>query len=205
MRKRNLFWISLLLFLVPAISYAQAPHGIAGFVLGKNINEYKDRIRPRTALPVRHLESVQEVEIEKIDGFKSGLINYGTCVEPGRILMIKLKYADASKKFYDTLLKRFKERFGEPSEWRGDPFHIVIDWKWSFTDTEKNRISLQLQHNTKDSKEKIGNAVKISMTNALETERRCFDKKEAEAQMKGTKKTGRARQKPIEWERFIPR
>ena len=205
MRKHILFWLGLTFFLMPALGYGQAPHEIAGFVLGKNISQYRDRIKPETDLPVRHTESVHEVEIKDMDGFKSGVISYGTCEEPGKIIRIRLKYADNSKTFYETLLKHFKDRFGQPSEWRGDPFHIVINWKWSFTDTENNRISLQLQHNTKDSEENIGNTVKLAMTNAVEAEQRCFDKKEAEAKNQGEKAKGRGRQEPITLEHLIPR
>jgi hypothetical protein len=205
MRKHILFLLSLPFFLVPAMGDAQVPHEIAGFVLGKNISHYKDRIKPETDLPMRHMESIHEVEIKNLDGFKSGLLTYGTCHETGRILKIRLKYADSSKKFYETLFKRFKDRFGEPAEWQGDPFHIVISWKWSFMDKENNRISLQLQHNTKDVEEKIGNSVKLSMTNAMEAEQRCLNKKEAEVRTKGKKKKGRDQKKPIPWESYIPR
>ena len=205
MRKQILFLLSLPFFLVPAMGYAQAPHEIAGFVLGKNISHYKDQIKPETDLPMRHMESIHEVEIKHLDGFKSGLLTYGTCYKSGRILKIRLKYADNSKKFYEKLLKRFKSRFGKPGEWQGDPFHIVISWKWSFTDKENNKISLQLQHNTKDVEEKLGNSVKLSMTNAIEAERRCLNKKEADAQIKGGGKTGRDPKKPVPWESFIPR
>jgi hypothetical protein len=115
-----------------------------------------------------------------------------------------MKYADSSKKFYEALLKRFKKRFGEPLEWRGDPFHILIAWKWSFTDGKNNKISMILQHNTKDEEEKIGNAVKITVLNFLDQERACFEKnrpayREQESALKKKKTAG-----PVEWDRFIP-
>jgi len=204
MRKPILFWMNLIFFLVPAMGYAKAPHEIAGFTLGKNISHYKERLKPGTDMPMRHMESIHEVEIQKTDGFKSGIITYGSCVESGRILKIRLKYEDSSKKFYEKMLQRFKKHFGEPSEWRGDPFHIVISWKWSFRDEENNRISLHLQHNTKDVEEKLGNSVKLSMTNAMEAEQRCIKKKETEAQARGMKKKGRDRKKPVPWEQLIP-
>ena len=93
------------------------------------------------------------------------MIAYGTCSKPGHIVRIKLKYADASKKFYEDLLKQFKKSFGEPDEYRGDAFKIVIAWKWSFVDEENHKISLILQHNAMDEDEKIGNAVKITRNN----------------------------------------
>ena len=101
-------------------------------------------------------------------------------------------------------LKRFKQRFGEPSEWQGDPFHIVIDWKWSFTDKDGNSISLHLQHNTQDMEEKLGNTVKLSMTNAIEAERDCFEKKIAGTQGREEKKVKDSGSETVDWERLIP-
>ena len=62
-----------------------------------------------TALPVRYYESFQEVEIKPVEGFKSGLIGYGTCQKPGLIVRIKLKYEDSSKSFFKKLLELIQE------------------------------------------------------------------------------------------------
>jgi hypothetical protein len=90
---------------------------------------------------------------------------------------LKFKYAHASKRFYDELLKRYKAQLGDPDEWRGDPFRIVLAWKWHFTDENGNRISLILQHNIRDEDEKEGNSVKMTMWNLVLEEERCFEKK----------------------------
>jgi hypothetical protein len=93
------------------------------------------------------------------------LVTYGSSIEPSRIVRLKFKYADNSKRFFDELLKRYKANLGKPGEWRGGPFHIVIAWKWSFTDRDGNDISFILQHNTRDEEEKQGNAVKMTLWN----------------------------------------
>ena len=168
----------LLLILCGASSVqADAPHELAGFVLGGRINDFKDRVQMDTVLATRYLESMKEVEAKDIKGFKTGLITYGTCIEPSRIVRIKFKYADDSKRFFDALLERYKANLGKPDEWRGDPFHIVIAWKWRFTDKDGNRISIILQHNTRDEEEKQGNAVKMTMWNLMLKEDRCFEQK----------------------------
>jgi len=169
--------ILVLLWGLPA--RAEVPRELAGFVLGGHISQVKDRIRMETALPERYQPFIHEAEIREMGAFKSGLITFGNCAAPGRIVRIRLKYEDSSRKFYEELLRRFKERFGDPDEWRGDPFGIVLAWKWSFTDREGNRISLILQHNSRDEEERIGNAVKFTMTNLIEEERLCFEKKQA--------------------------
>lgn len=183
---------------------AQVPHQVGGFILGTNIAEYGEKVTMETAIPIRYMAYLKEVEIRNTEGFKSGLICYGTCAAPGRIVRIKLKYADFTKKFYDRLLKRFKERFGEPTEWMGDPFKIVIAWKWSFTDKDNNRISLTLQHNTRDAEEKIGNAVKITALTFIEEECLCFNKRDPEHRRSATKEESRSPSK-VNWDLFIPR
>jgi len=58
------------------------------------------------------MESIREVEIKPIKGFKSGLIAYGTCSASNRIIRIKLKYRDGSKSFHEKLKKQINSRFG---------------------------------------------------------------------------------------------
>ncbi len=118
---------------------AEAPHQVAVFVLNRDIADFKDYVIMETALPIRYMENIEEVEIRPIEGIKSGLIAYATCTAPGHIVRIKLKYEDSSKDFFENLLKQIKKKYGEPDEYRGDPFHILIAWKWSFIDKDGNR------------------------------------------------------------------
>ena len=172
------FALTLFFFVVAGIAFADAPHQVGGFVLNQDIKKFEDRVIMDTALAVRYAENIEEVEIKFTQGFKSGLIAYGTCARAGNIVRIKLKYADSSKKFYKDLLKRFKKQFGEPDEYRGDPFHIVVAWKWSFVDQQNHRISLILQHNSMDEQEKKGNSVKLTNTNLMEEDLLCYKNKQ---------------------------
>ena len=158
-------------------SAGEAPHQIGVFVLNQDIADFKDYVIMETALPIRYMENIEEVEIKPIKGIKSGLIAYATCAAPGHIVRIKLKYQDSSKKFFEKLLKQIEKKYGESGDYRGDPFHILIAWKWSFTDKDGNRISLILQHNTLDAEEKMGNAIKITMTNLIEEDQNCYNQK----------------------------
>ncbi len=157
------------------------PHGVAGFTLGQNVAQIKNRLQMETVLPLRYREYLREVEIAALPGFKSGLIVYGTCAQPGHVVRIKLKYADASRAFYDALLKRVEKRFGKPTAYEGDPFHIVIDWKWSFIDADGNRITMHLSHNNRDTEEKFGNAIKLTLVSAMKKERQCSRDKTPQA------------------------
>lgn len=190
-----------LFHIAPQVVNAGAPHEVGGFTLGKQMSEYEGLIDIETLTPLRNSKFIREVETVEMEGFKRGLIWVGNCENPGRIMRIKLRYADPSKKFYKKLLKNFKKKFGDPSEWRGDPFHIVIAWKWSFVDENNNRISMILQHNTRDEDESIGNSVKLTMWNLIEEEKKCFEKKTAGK----TKKSKKQRKTPEDWDRLIPR
>jgi len=180
MKKYFLYGVLTLILCGPQSVWADAPHELAGFVLGGRMDDFKDQVEMDTVLPVRYLESLKEVEAKELKGYKTGLVTYGTCIEPSRIVRLKFKYADNSKNFFDELLERYKANLGKPDEWRGDPFHIVIAWKWSFTDHDGNDISLILQHNTRDEEEKQGNAVKMTMWNLMLEESRCFEQKHPE-------------------------
>lgn len=182
---------------------AEAPRGLAGFQLGEDIGRHRQRCKMGTALPIRYLESVQEVEVDNLEGYKSGLIAYGTCAAPDRILRIKLKYADPSREFFEALLTRFKARYGSAAQWRGDPFHVVIAWKWSFRDPQGNTVSLTLQHNSQDEEEKMGNSVKLSLTNLLAEERDCRDRAQG-ADSAPLQTPARLDPDAIRWERFVP-
>ena len=162
------FWIT---GICPA---GEAPHQVGVLILNRDIADFRDSVIMETALPIRYMENIEEVEIKPIKGIKSDYIAYATCTAPGHIVRIKLKYKDGSKEFFENLLKRIKKKYGEPDEYRGDVFHILIAWKWSFVDKDGNRISMTLQHNLQDAEEKRGNAIKLTMTNLIEEDQRCY-------------------------------
>jgi hypothetical protein len=196
--------VSCLLF--PGLSLAEAPQQIAGIKLGANIDQYKDILQMDTALPVRHMEYLTEVEVKSsFEGYRSGYIFYGNCDKPGRIVKVKLKYARDDQEFFNDILKEFKRKFGEPDQYRGDAFRAFVAWKWSFTDKDKNKISLILQHNSSDVEEYTrGNSVKLSVTSLIEKETMCYEQKNPETKQAAS---GKASKKPgdqIDYGRFIP-
>ena len=206
--KKRLLFISILAYLAAAgICLAgEAPHQVGIFGLNRDIADFKDYVIMETALPIRYMENLKEVEIKPIKGIKSGLIAYAGCTAPGHIVRIKLKYKDSSKTFYKNLLKRVKKKYGEPDEYRGDPFQILIAWKWSFTDDEDNHISLTLQHNTLDAEEKKGNAIKLAMTNLIEKDQACHKGKALEHREKFRQRDWKVIDPGLSgWDLYVPR
>jgi hypothetical protein len=170
---KKVLFITLLF--VHQISIAQTPTQIGGFALNTDIEQYKSYLKPETTLPIRFMEALQEVETQQRPGFKSGYIAYGTCAAPGKIVRIKLKYKESSKKFYEKLLDGYREQFGKP-KWLGDPFHVISTWKWSFKEGD-NQVEMYLQHNLSNKEEKLGNSIKMTMVNLVEGEVDCFASK----------------------------
>ncbi len=177
----------------------QVPREIAGFVLGAKIESCEAHLQMETVMPLRYQPYLREVQIKAMGGFKTGLITFEQCAQPGRIVRIKMKYADSSKAFFQKLLKRYKSRFGSDPEWKGDPFHITLAWKWSFVDDQGNHIILILQHNIKDEEEKRGNSVKLTLFNALEEAKTCYKSQQTKASPSSTP------QGPVDWDKLIPR
>lgn len=199
--------VLVLLMAAPSVA-AEAPRHLGGFTLGGQIEAVKDRVNMDTCLQVRYMEYVQEAEIKSAPGFKSGLIGFGTCADYGRILRIKLKYADGSKKFFNEMMKRLRQRFGEPDEYRGDPFHVLVAWKWSFEDKDGNQVSMTMQHNSKDADQKMGNAIKLALTSQLVKEHDCFEAKQPDHRGEGegtqTGKGSGGWPNADDWKRFVP-
>jgi len=143
------------------------PLSAGGFTLNSSIENYE----------FEHLGNyLDEVIFTGLKGFRKGFITYGTCQSPGKILRIKLKYQEKSTSFFNDLLTRYREKFGDNPSFDGDPFGNVKSWKWSFIDEQGRRINLELQHNLRDTDESIGNMVKLSMPELMNEERLCFNR-----------------------------
>lgn len=151
-----------------AAGKAESPKEAGGFVLGTPISDY-------------HISSqgnyFEEIVTTGIDGFRKGYITYGTCLNPGKILRIKLKYSESDTEFFEKLLKRYKEKYGKTPKYVGDSFGNVKAWKWAFKNDEGKRVTLVLQHNLKDEDESVGNVLKLTLPDDLTAERKCFNQK----------------------------
>jgi hypothetical protein len=183
----------------------RAPSKIADFRLGEMIGTYSHMCNMETALPMRDMRYVTEVEVKDVAGYKSGTIAFGNCAKPGQIVRIKMKYAYADKKFFNKLFELFEQRFGKPDEYRGDPFQAIVAWKWYFDDEQNNRITMILQHSV-DVDYKLGNSIKLTNMTLLKKEETCHKNKHSEEDDRGQKKSAerRRRLKDKDYQKFIP-
>ena len=145
--------------------HAAVPHAIAGIELGMNVSEYPD---------FEVSNYLKETVVMDWHGFDKGIISYGICHSPGTIVKLQMKYEDSSKNFFNTLMKKYKKKYGPPSEWEGDSFGINHVWKWKFIDNEGRKVNMVLHHNLQDANENIGNQVKLYYPELMEQEHLCF-------------------------------
>ena len=99
-KKIFLFAGFLILLFSHNYALAQFPVHLGGFILGDDIANYENLVDIETCRKVPFNRYLKEGEIIPRPEFKSGLITYGLCDRPNKILKIKLKFADRSKKNY---------------------------------------------------------------------------------------------------------
>jgi hypothetical protein len=194
---RNIFLLMtfFLSFVIPLHAEENVPHQVGGFSLGSDIKDYPEVVESNF---------LKETVVTDWYGFRKGIISTGVCKYPGKILKMRLKYDDSSKKFFQKLLKEYKKKYGAPHEWKGDSFGILHIWKWHFTDNENRKVSLSLQHNLKNTNENIGNLVKLSYPELADEERACFNQMCEEMKKDQNIKTLEDLKKP-NWDYMIPK
>lgn len=173
------------------------PLNIAGIKLGDDISKYAPLCDMKAAGTLQDAPFLDETSIlpGAIPGVRGGSIDYGNCLNKGKILRIKLKFTDMSKGFYKKLYKAYEDKFGEPDKWLGDPFHNVIAWLWTIKDGGM-QMDLVVQYSV-DPENKPGVSVKMSYRTLMDQEYGCYRSSQ------GKKKRGAT--KAADVTPFIPR
>ena len=202
--KNILIIISWMIIFWAGPAAADFPLHLGGFTLGDNVGNYKDLIQMTTCREMSRIPYLVEGETMPRHGIKSGIITYGVCDKPNKILKISLKLQNSSKKFFNALMDKYTDKFGPPGEYKGDPFQTMVAWKWSFTNKNNERISLILQHNKMVEDQKKGTVIKMALTSQIDREKACFMKTRSKA-VKPLAPKGKKLTKKQMWELFVPR
>ena len=182
MRKTAVF---LILFMALTVTAAFAgkgfPTSLAGFTLGKDVNNYKKYCNMDKATPVSDAPFLSEALIKRdsLPGVRGGSLNYGNCKEPEKLVRIKIKFHDQSKKLFNNLLNGYKKKFGNPDNYLGDAFKNVIAWEWLFKNDAGEQVSLVLMW-SRDKEIRPGVSIKMTNSTMLNTEYTCFKRKSYE-------------------------
>ncbi len=167
----------------------KAPKQIAGFSLGASIDEYEY---------LSYDNFLKQVIVEDVGEFRKGVLEYGVCENPGKIVRIKMKYANQEEAFFKQLLKQYNKQLGPPEKYAGDAFGILKAWKWHFTDEHGERVSISLQYNKKDPDENFGSVVKMSLPDRIKAEQDCFNR------FCRTRKKQITPEQQRDWDKIIP-
>jgi hypothetical protein len=186
---------------LPVAAYS-APLEIAGLRLGTDIAAYADKTEKGKAETDITRPYLKTEALKNLPGFRSGYVTYGDCASPGRVVRVKMNYEDDSKEFFDKILAELTKRYGQPKEWRGNPFGSLCVWKWSLRDPELGCISLILQYYLGDDDSFTkGNSIRLAATDLLRQDNACYNKKHPEE-----KTTGPAqRNKDLGIDYFLPK
>ena len=164
---------TLLLAGRPALA-AEAPDSLAGIRLGATVEEQAAKLVPVEANKAFHRPALGIMPVAALKGFRSGYVDYGMCAAKGRVVRIKMNYADDSLEFFNRILEALKKRYGEPKEWRGNAFGTLRTWKWSLKSKELGAVSLILMHYAGDDGAFTdGNSIRIAATDLVRAEEVC--------------------------------
>jgi hypothetical protein len=168
--------IILLCLLLPfSVQAQEIPMTLAGITLGEDISTVSSKCDMTTDIVLPQARHLNEVNLlsQFVPGVMRGTVAYANCAQKGRIVRIKLRFDNPSRSFFQDLLRRYRNNFGKPEEWRGDPFQRVISWKWSFVDDSGTRVGLELTHSM-DEDFKMGNSVKFTLRSLWDEEAACL-------------------------------
>ncbi|MYL84019.1 hypothetical protein GTA51_12850 [Desulfovibrio aerotolerans] len=163
-----------LLAMARAAQAAQGPDSLAGIRLGQTVESQAGKLVPTDADRAYHRPYLGVMPVAAFKGFRSGYVDYGLCAAQGRVVRIKMNYADDSLAFFNRILEALKKRYGEPKEWRGNAFGTLRTWKWSLKSKDGLSVSLILMHYAgEDGAFTDGNSIRIAATDLVREEEAC--------------------------------
>ncbi|KAB1441695.1 hypothetical protein [Pseudodesulfovibrio senegalensis] len=201
MKRFALGMLFSLLLVSGAWASGPAPVSVAGIRLGDDFSRYQDMCRMEHAGAMSDAIFLDEALIRTgaIHGVRGGSIIYGNCANPGKIVRIKIKFADMSKRLFKDLLALYTKRFGDPSSYQGDSFRNVIAWEWDISGSEGRHVKIVLMYST-DSSIRPGVSIKMTDQSLLDLEFSCY-KKNFRSLYKATENAG----KITDLDLFVPR
>jgi hypothetical protein len=167
--------ISCLLLISSAGAAQNAPESIASITIGNNVSTVRSLLEMKSETSPWQEEYIKRIGLRELEGYRGGYVVVGNCKRKDIILRMKLKYSNNSLNFFNKIYSKIEKRFGQPNDWRGNPFGTLKVWKWSLKDKYGN-ISLILQHFSGDDDSITqGNSIRLSRPSWIQEERQCWD------------------------------
>lgn len=198
MKKIIIISFSIFILSCSAAMAYSAPETIAGISLDKNYHTLRSVLDLDSIDSQWNEEYLKRIALMPMEGYRSGYVVIGNCKRKDIILKLKLNYRDESVDFFNSLYDKLRKRYGNPVDWRGNPFGTLKIWKWSLKDSKGN-ISLILHHFSGDDDSTTqGNSIKLSRPEFIKEERLCWEKDHPEP----TENIIPAKLKGLDW--FLP-
>lgn len=153
---------------------ADGPLELAGIRLGQSVDELAGKLASSDIDRSPQRPSIGVVPLLALPGYRSGYADVGLCAKPGRVVRVKMNYADDSLAFFNKVMEALRKRYGEPKEWRGNAFGTLRTWKWSLRAPGGEPVSLILMHyEGEDGAFTDGNSIRIAATSLVREEELC--------------------------------
>lgn len=203
MKRMAVFCLALVLGWAGGVLAANGPRELAGLRLGDTVDAAGSRLADGGRTRECRRFGLSTVAVAPVDGFRSGYVDIGECAVPGRIVRIKMHYADDSLDFFNTILAALKKRYGEPVQWRGNAFGTLRTWKWGVAAADGTQVSVILMHYAGDDGTFTeGNSIRIAVPAWVRQEQQCQAAKKEGAAKAATPTGATAQTLGLEW--FLP-
>lgn len=181
MKIASLSALFLLLFTIASVASepnsGPAPVSVAGFRLGDDISRYQALcdVEQGRAIPDAPFLLEACLYPQALNGIRGGSLIYGSCANPGKVMGVKIKFAEMSKRLFKNLLGRYTKRFGDPTAYKGDPQRSVVAWEWDISGSEGRHVKVLLMYST-DPATRPGVSIQMTDHSLLELEFTCYRK-----------------------------
>ena len=156
---------------------ATAPREIAGLALGADVKDLASRLDLTKAVPLWDKPYLTRANILPTKGFRTGYVLFGNCANPGKIVRIKLKYAEKSTSFFRTTGHTLTSRYGEPKPLMSDQGGLYLGMAWKFGTAKTGVTALLLEYAAGDDPEDAeGASIRLTDNTQLAVEQECYDK-----------------------------
>ena len=181
-----------------------APRELAGLRLGDTVEASGAKLLLAGGQRESLRSGLSMVPVAPVAGFRSGYVDVGDCVQPGRIVRVKMHYADDSLAFFNKILAALTKRYGEPAQWRGNAFGTLRTWKWSLKAGDGSPVSLILMHYAGDDGSFTqGNSIRLAAPDLVRREQQCQSAKlEAAAKEDAARTAAPGQTLGLDW--FLP-
>lgn len=160
-----------------AQSAVQAPREVAGLALGADVKDLASRLDLTKAMPLWDRPYLTRANIQPTKGFRSGYVLFGNCANPGKIVRVKLKYADKDPSFFRNTGRTLTTRYGEPKPLMSDQGGLYLGMAWKFGTIKTGVTALLLEHSAGDDPEDAeGTSIRLTDNGLLAQEELCYEK-----------------------------